>query len=106
MEARPWITVPDGLVLTVRLSPKSDRDAIEGVGALADGRTMLKARVRAVPREGEANAALARLLAKQLGVPARSVRIEAGASARLKRIRVEGDGRALAARLDRLVRES
>ena len=40
---------------------------------LADGRAVLKARVRAAPSEGEANDALIRLIAKALGVPPRDV---------------------------------
>jgi len=105
MAGPPWIAVADGLRLSVRLTPKGGRDAIEGVGTLADGRNVLQARVRAAPSEGGANAALIGLLAKKLGVAARDVRLEAGASARLKRIKVDGDGAALAARLDRIVRE-
>ena len=105
MDGSPWILVADGLRLTVRLTPKGGRDAIDGVGTLADGRNVLQARVRAAPSQGEANAALLGLLAKKLGVAARAVRLEAGASARLKRIKVDGNGAALAARLDRIVRE-
>ncbi|HEX9323341.1 MAG TPA: DUF167 family protein [Xanthobacteraceae bacterium] len=104
MEGAPWIAVADGLVVTVRLTPKGGRDAIDGVGMLADGRNVLRARVRAAASEGEANAALLRLLAKKLGLAARDVRLEAGAGARLKRIRIDGEGTALAARLDRIVR--
>jgi uncharacterized protein (TIGR00251 family) len=105
MDGSPWIAVADGLRLTVRLTPKGGRDAIDGVGRLADGRNVLQARVRAAPSEGGANAALVGLLAKKLGVAARDVHLEAGASARVKRIKVDGDGAALAARLDRIVRE-
>jgi uncharacterized protein YggU (UPF0235/DUF167 family) len=101
----PWISVADGLRLTVRLTPKGGRDAIDGVGTLADGQAVLQARVRAAPSEGEANAALVGLIAKKLGVAVRAVRLEAGAGARLKRIKIEGDGSALAALLDRIVRE-
>jgi uncharacterized protein YggU (UPF0235/DUF167 family) len=106
MEGVPWIVVADGLRLTVRLTPKGGRDAIEGVRTLADGRTVLHARVRAAPSEGAANAALVGLLAATLGVAGRAVHFEAGATARLKRLKVDGDGSALAARLDRIVRAS
>ena len=100
-----WSAAADGLLVSVRLTPKGGRDAIEGVGTLADGRAVLRARVRAAPIEGEANTALQKLLARKLGVAARDVRLLAGASARLKRVKIEGDGTALAGRLDRLVRE-
>ncbi len=65
-------------MLTVRLTPKGGRDAIDGIERLADGRSVLKVRVRAAPSEGEANAALVRLIAKTLGVAPRAVELVAG----------------------------
>ena len=53
-EARPWTAREKGVVLQVRLTPKSSRDALEGVEVLADGACVLKARVRAVPEDGKA----------------------------------------------------
>src|SRR5262249_60006688 len=64
MRAVPWNAVADGLIVSVRLTPKGGRDSIDGIVTLADGRVVLQARVRAPPREGEANAALLRLIAK------------------------------------------
>jgi uncharacterized protein (TIGR00251 family) len=93
----------DGVSLTVRLSPKGGRDAIEGIEQMSDGRSVLKVRVRAPPREGEANDALVRLLAKSLGVAARQVNLVAGATARIKRLEIEGAGAALAAALTKIV---
>lgn len=92
-----------GLSVTIRLTPKGGRDAIDGIETLSDGRTVLKARVRAAPTEGEANTALISLLAKTLDVPRRTVTLAAGDTARIKRIVIEGDGAAFAARLERLV---
>lgn len=83
----------------MRLTPKSTRDEICGVERLSDGRAVLKARVRAVPQDGEANAALLKVIAKALRVPASAVRLEAGATARLKTVIVCGDETALAAAL-------
>ena len=102
MSKEPWSFRPDGLVLSVRLTPKSSRDEITGFETLADGCTVLKARVRAVPQDGEANAALVRLLAKALHMSASAVRIEAGASGRLKTLHLKGDAEILAAGLARL----
>ena len=56
----------DGVTLAVRLTPKGGRDAIDGIEQLADGRSVLKVRVRAAASEGEANAALIKLIAKAL----------------------------------------
>ena len=99
-----WSTAPDGVVVTVRLTPKGGRDAIDGVETLADGRAVLKARVRAAPSEGEANAALGRVLAKALGVPPRDVAIVGGATSRIKRVKVSGDAAALSAALEKIAR--
>ncbi|QZZ36975.1 DUF167 family protein [Nitratireductor kimnyeongensis] len=80
----------EGLALFVRLTPKSARDAIEGAVKTADGRSHLKARVRAVPENGKANAALEKLLAKEFGVPPTSVSVTGGATARLKTVEIRG----------------
>ena len=86
----------------MRLTPKGGRDAIDGIEFLSDGRSVLKARVRAVPSDGEANAALVRIIAKAIGVPGRSVAVTGGATARVKRIAIEGDAATLIARLEKL----
>jgi uncharacterized protein len=99
---RPWSTAADGLVLAVRLTPKGGRDAIEGIGQLADGRLVLKVRVRAAASEGAANAALAQLVAKSMGVAVRDVSLMAGATSRIKRLRIGGSGPALAAALEKI----
>ena len=92
-----------GLAVSVRLTPKGGRDAIDGIEQLADGRAVLKIRVRAAPSEGEANTALIRLVARALGVAPSQVTLAAGASARIKRLTIVGDGTALAAKLEKIV---
>jgi uncharacterized protein len=94
--ARPWSAAANGLTVTVRLTPKGGRDAIE---TLADGNTVLKVRVRAAPHGGAANQALCRVLAKALGVPPSRVEITGGATSRIKRVKIVGDAAALAAAL-------
>ncbi|MBV6489600.1 MAG: DUF167 domain-containing protein [Pseudorhodoplanes sp.] len=103
MGARPWSASARGLSLAVRLTPKGGRDSIDGVEALADGRAVLKIRVRVAPSEGEANEALVRLLARALDLPTRAVTITAGHTARLKRIAIDGDASRLSAKLEKLV---
>lgn len=100
-EAAPWSPVPGGVRLAVRLTPKSSRDALEQPETLSDGRTVLKARVRAVPEDGKANEALLRLVAKSLGIPARAVSLESGATSRLKVLHLTGDEAALMQALER-----
>lgn len=89
----------DGVELHVRLTPKSAKDAIEGVETTADGRSHLAARVRAVPEKGAANAALEKLLAVALGMPKKSVSVVAGGTSRLKTVRIAGDVDEISARL-------
>ena len=106
MAERPWRVAAGGLVVSVRLTPKGGRDAVGGIETLADGRCVLKARVRAAPTEGQANAALIALLAKALDVPRSRVTFPAGEISRIKRIEIAGDGAALAARLEQLLADS
>lgn len=82
----------DALLVTLRLTPRGGRDAIEGVAALADGRRVVKARVRAAPEDGAANAAAAALLAAAAGRPKSSAAVIAGHGARIKTVRIEGAG--------------
>ncbi|TIS86142.1 MAG: DUF167 domain-containing protein, partial [Mesorhizobium sp.] len=65
--ASPFRPRDDGIDLFVRLTPKAAVDRIEGIETAADGRSHLKARVRAVPENGAANTALERMMAKALG---------------------------------------
>jgi len=102
MIARPWTATADSVVVVIRLTPRGGRDAIDGVAQLSDGRSVLKVRVRAAASEGEANAALIKLIAKTLGVAVGDVSLVAGASARLKRLRISGAGATLAATLEKV----
>ena len=69
---------------------------------MADGSVVLKARVSAAPEKGLANAALEKLVAKVLGVPKSSVAVVAGETARVKTLRVSGDGARLTGRCEAL----
>jgi uncharacterized protein YggU (UPF0235/DUF167 family) len=95
----PWRLSEIGLLLAVRLTPRSAGDALDGVETLSDGRCVLKLRVRALPSDGEANAALVALLARLLSLPKSAVTLRAGASARIKTLHVAGDAAAIEARL-------
>jgi hypothetical protein len=99
---KPWAPVAGGVALAVRLTPKGGRDAIDGVERLADGRSVLKARVKAPPSEGEANDALVRLIAKAVGVPPRDVALSSGATSRIKRLTIAGDAMTLVAKLEKI----
>lgn len=89
-----------GILLSVRLTPRSGRDSIDGVGRLPDGRAVALARVRALPADGEANAALLALVAKRLRVPRSAVTIVSGHTARVKQVRIAGEADGIAREID------
>ena len=77
----------------VRLTPRGGGDRVEGV---VDGE--LRVRVAAPPVDGAANAALLRLIARELGVAAGAVRLVSGETARRKSVAVRTDRDRLMAR--------
>jgi uncharacterized protein YggU (UPF0235/DUF167 family) len=96
---------PDGLGLTVRVTPNANADRIDGLVTRDDGNTVLAVRVRAVPDRGRANEAVIALLAKALAVPKSTVRVTAGLTARTKTLAISGDPAVLAAAFAALLRK-
>ena len=99
----PYGVSPDGLRLSVRLSPGASRARVGGVVVDAAGRPELRVWVNAPAVEGAANAALIAFLAKALRLRASDVSLIAGHTARSKRLLLSGDGEDLAKRLDTLI---
>jgi uncharacterized protein YggU (UPF0235/DUF167 family) len=87
------------VTLRLRVTPNAGLDRIEGVELRADGETVLKLRVAAVPDKGKANAAAIALLAKGLHLPKSTLTLIAGDTARLKTVSIAGDPEELAAKL-------
>lgn len=87
----PWRYSTQGVSVALRVTPRGGRDDIDGLETLANGRTVVKVRVRAIADGGEANRAVTELLAKALGVPKARVRILSGTTSRLKQLAVDGD---------------
>src|ERR1700733_1310551 len=87
----PWRYSTQGVSVALRVTPRGGRDDIDGVETLANGRSVVKVRVRAIAEGGEANRAVTELLAKALGVPRGKVRVLSGMTSRLKQIAVDGD---------------
>jgi uncharacterized protein YggU (UPF0235/DUF167 family) len=96
--AEPWSVTGDGVRLRVRLTPKSARDSVEGLAETAEG-SALQVRVRAVPQDSAANAALENLIARWLGVPKSSITLLRGTRSRVKTIAVWGAPAELEARI-------
>lgn len=65
--------VADGCVLPVKVVPGASRDCVAGV--LGDS---LKVATSAAPEKGKANAAVAKILARTLGLSAKSVTLVSG----------------------------
>jgi uncharacterized protein YggU (UPF0235/DUF167 family) len=87
----PWRYSTQGISVALRVTPRGGRDDIDGVETLANGRTVIKIRVRAIAEGGEANRAVTELLAKALVVPKARVRILSGVTSRLKQVAIDGD---------------
>jgi uncharacterized protein YggU (UPF0235/DUF167 family) len=87
----PWRYSTQGISVALRVTPRFGRDDIDGLEMLANGRTVMKVRVRAIADGGEANRAVTELLAKALDVPKARVRILSGSTSRLKQVAVDGD---------------
>lgn len=73
------------LRFAVRLTPRAAVDRVDGV---IEG--VLRCRVTAPPVDGAANAALLRLLARELALPRGAVRLVGGVTGRTKVVAVEG----------------
>ena len=89
----PWRYSTEGISVALRVTPRGGRDDIDGIETLANGRSVVKVRVRAIADGGEANRAVTELLAKVLGVPKAKVKILSGTTSRLKQVAVDGDPR-------------
>lgn len=71
------------LMLKIMLQPKANCDEIVGMHG-----DYLKIRIKALPTEGQANAALIKLLAKHYGVTQSQVKIIAGKQSRYKTVAI------------------
>lgn len=96
---------PDGLILSLRVTPNAGRDAIEGAETRADGSQVLRLRVAAVPDKGKANAAVLALLARALGLPKSALSLLSGETSRTKTVLVTCDAAALAPLVEALAGE-
>ncbi len=92
----------NGIVIHVRLTPKSSAARIAGAERYGE-MPVLKAHVTAPPEDGKANAALTVLIAGWLGVPKSKVTVASGQKSRLKTVAVAGDPLELIAKVELLL---
>ena len=95
-KASPVTSKPDGVTISVRLTPKASVNRIQGLAEDAVGGVVLKTSVTAPPETGKANAGLIKLLAKAWSLPKTSLTVISGATDRNKVLHIEGDPGTLA----------
>jgi len=86
----PGVIMPS-CELLIRVIPRASRDECVG-----ESEGAIKVKLAAAPVKGAANKALLALLSKRLGVPKSDIELLAGATGRLKRLRIEGLGETVA----------
>jgi uncharacterized protein len=81
----PWRQDGSDVVLQLLIQPRASKNQLCGIH---EGR--LKVRTTSPPVDGAANACCTEFLAKLLKVPKSSIRIEAGETSKIKRLRISG----------------
>jgi uncharacterized protein len=98
-----WLTSrPDGVRLSVKVTPRSSSEGLQGVEVDGRGQAYLVVRVAAPPEGGKANAATIKLLARHCGVAASALSLVSGAGSRRKVLDIHGEADLLARRLKAL----
>lgn len=87
----PLRSTAEGVRVACRLTPKSSRNAVDGLHVAADGAVSVKVRVTAAPEKGKANKALIKLLARETGLAPSTMSVIAGAQSRNKMILIAGE---------------
>lgn len=80
-----WKETPEGIILSVKISPKASRSEVVG----EEGEE-LKLRIAAVPEKGKANAEIIRLLSKKLKIGRSQITILTGETSRHKKLLLRG----------------
>ncbi len=97
MSGTPFRPTPDGLAVSLRVTPRAARNRIDGH---TDGEpSAIRVAVTTPPADGKANQAVIKLLAKAWKLPKSSLSVVKGASGRRKTILVAGDPSVLETRL-------
>jgi uncharacterized protein (TIGR00251 family) len=96
----PYRKVRDGVLLDVRVTPKSAAARLAGLHTAADGMVSLAIKVTAPPDKGKANAAVIGVLAEAFGLPKSTLSIAAGETSRRKTVHISGNPEGLAPRIE------
>jgi hypothetical protein len=91
----PFRVCADGVLVYVRVTPRSDRNAVNGVVARG-GVARIAIKVSAAPEDGKANAAVEQVLAAALGLRRSAAGVAAGHKDRDKTLLIRGNPTELA----------
>lgn len=91
----PWRYGTQGVSVALKVTPRGGRDAIDGVETLANGKSVITLRVRALAEGGAANAAVIAVLSEALRMPKSTIRVLSGVTSRHKQIAIDGDPKQL-----------
>jgi uncharacterized protein (TIGR00251 family) len=97
-----------GLLLSLRVTPRSSRDEVTGIHVAPDGTVSLAVKVTAVPDKGKANKAVIETLSRACRLPKSAFTLVVGHSDRNKTLLVTGNPAELEAFIARVsaVKES
>jgi uncharacterized protein (TIGR00251 family) len=95
----PFKLHPEGVTVSVRLTPGAKACGFHGLMDMGEGKVALKVSVNAIPEDGKANKALLAFLAESWGVPKSSLGLLSGETNRQKVVLVRGDGAVLMKKL-------
>lgn len=101
----PITSHPNGVRLSIRLTPKASKNHFGQVERSADGLSHLKAYVTTVPEGGKANKTLIKMLARSCKIPAGKISVASGATNRNKQLLIEGETLELTQKLELWIKE-
>ncbi|MBR1648977.1 MAG: DUF167 domain-containing protein [Alphaproteobacteria bacterium] len=82
---------PQGIVLSVRITPNAGKTEVKGVFIDADGGEFLKISVVSIPEKGKANQELIKFLSKSLKLAKTMLMIISGETSHLKKVLITAD---------------
>lgn len=80
-----------GLLLSLRVTPKTSRDEVSGLYIASDGAVSLAVKVSAPPDKGKANKAVIETLARASGLPKSAFQLVSGETDRNKTLLITGN---------------
>jgi uncharacterized protein (TIGR00251 family) len=100
MKLRSYCTITsDGLILSVKVIPKSSTNSCGGIISDAQGREWMKIKITAPAEDGKANKALIKFLSQLCDISPSAIRVVTGETSRSKILHLSGHSPTLSALL-------